>query len=665
MVGRVARILVLASLLSLFILSALPRGYGQATAQDLALLGIALNPPSPVRKGDIVEVTTEIQNQGNQSLGYPSERIMVQFSYLGARAAGTFAAETKTLFFLDPGDKTTFSAELDTLVPQSGKSALPGGSYRISAQVFVQHVGPQGEITSEEPGGRTSTTLVVLEGETKPDLVLKEITFPSGPIIGKDDSFLLGATIYNGGTEDAETVEVSFSSRLKGQITFEDEGIDETGDELKRGPPEEASSVFLTSPFSKPPGIYLIRAWVDPSNMIEELDEGNNILTRSLFVVNTARMSWAYPSFPIPIGRDEQEEKIGAIAATPGIGQVERTTVIYFGSDDGTLYALDSSGRRLWQYQAEGAVKTAPVLLPDSEGAVAAIFFGSDDGHLYAIDNTGSLNWKYPSSGAIGPVKAAPAIRLGSGGEINAIYFGSDDGNLYALNPDGSLRWQFAAGAFIRTTPAIATVTEGGVQKTFIYFGSGDGNLYALEDQGDKAALRWTFPTGSFIKSSPEVAGQTIYFGSSDGHLYALFIDGTKKWQYPIEGEQPIGAVESTPLVTEDEGITAIYFGSNDGSLHKLEEDEDGEMREGWVFHEYRGGFLGPVRSSPVRRGEIIYFGSDDGTLYAVKDRGTSVSDEWAFPTRGPITGSPAIEGSALYLPSWEGHLYALNLGAD
>ncbi|MGQ9478248.1 MAG: outer membrane protein assembly factor BamB family protein, partial [Candidatus Bipolaricaulia bacterium] len=330
-------------------------------------------------------------------------------------------------------------------------------------------------------------------------------------------------------------------------------------------------------------------------------------------------------------------------------------TVIYFGSNDGHLYALNApDGTERWKYPTQGAVTATPVVAQDR------IYFGSDDGHLYALKSEGSLAWQFPASGepAIGAVKAAPALLKDSSGAVQAIYFGSDDGSLYALNPDGSLRWKFATGAFVRTTPAI------GPDGT-IYFGSGDGNLYALEDQGDKALLRFSFSTGSFIKSSPRILNETVYFGSSDGHLYALFLDGTKKWQYPLEGETkcapPIGAVEATPLIVFEDGVTAIYFGSANGGLCKVE-DRGSEGLGQWQFKEYNGIPLGPIRSSPIRQGKMIYFGSDDGTLYAVQDRGSTVSDEWAFPTRGAITGTSAIDGNTLYLPSWEGHLYALKL---
>ena len=53
------------------------------------------------------------------------------------------------------------------------------------------------------------------------------------------------------------------------------------------------------------------------------------------------------------------------------------------------------------------------------------LYFGSDDGHIYALDKiNGTVLWKY----YIGvPVKSSPVI---SG---NALYIADYDGNLYAF----------------------------------------------------------------------------------------------------------------------------------------------------------------------------------------------------------------------------------------
>jgi eukaryotic-like serine/threonine-protein kinase len=53
--------------------------------------------------------------------------------------------------------------------------------------------------------------------------------------------------------------------------------------------------------------------------------------------------------------------------------------MVYFGSDDKHLYALDiKTGQQKWKFETEDQVFSSPVI---SGGMV---YFGSNDGHLYA-----------------------------------------------------------------------------------------------------------------------------------------------------------------------------------------------------------------------------------------------------------------------------------------
>jgi len=68
---------------------------------------------------------------------------------------------------------------------------------------------------------------------------------------------------------------------------------------------------------------------------------------------------------------------------------------IYFGSDDGNVYAVDSAkGRQLWQFTTGGPVDSTPAI----SGGLA--YFGSYDGKFYAVDaKSGALRWKFATSG--------------------------------------------------------------------------------------------------------------------------------------------------------------------------------------------------------------------------------------------------------------------------
>ena len=75
------------------------------------------------------------------------------------------------------------------------------------------------------------------------------------------------------------------------------------------------------------------------------------------------------------------------VRSSPAIGS---DGTIYFGSDDGYLYALDRSGALEWRYETGLPVRSSPAI-----GADGTIYFGSDDGYLYALDRNGALNWRY------------------------------------------------------------------------------------------------------------------------------------------------------------------------------------------------------------------------------------------------------------------------------
>ena len=73
--------------------------------------------------------------------------------------------------------------------------------------------------------------------------------------------------------------------------------------------------------------------------------------------------------------------------------------VVYVGSQDGTVYALDlKHGCTYWTFQVEGEVRTGITLKStDINGGMqpSRVYFGDFNGHVYALDAiTGELNWK-------------------------------------------------------------------------------------------------------------------------------------------------------------------------------------------------------------------------------------------------------------------------------
>jgi glucose dehydrogenase len=126
---------------------------------------------------------------------------------------------------------------------------------------------------------------------------------------------------------------------------------------------------------------------------------------------------------------------------------VFKDNVIYFGGDDGNVYAVDAeTGRQIWKRATNGPVPATPAIVDGT------LYIGSYDGKFYALDTrTGALKWKVTTEGerrfeakglhGLQPKSQTIAdqfdVFLSSPVVVNGtVYVGSGDGNLYALDHD-------------------------------------------------------------------------------------------------------------------------------------------------------------------------------------------------------------------------------------
>src|SRR5262249_25094226 len=123
-------------------------------------------------------------------------------------------------------------------------------------------------------------------------------------------------------------------------------------------------------------------------------------------------------------------------------------------------------------------------------GVDGTIYFGADDGRLYALDPNGSPRGVLSLGSA--PVRSGPVI-----GPDGTIYV-TAGGNLYAVRPDGVLKWSLVTGNTEISSPALASDGT-------IYFGSGS-RLYAVKDNGSSGTEKWEFEAVGSVVSSPLVA---------------------------------------------------------------------------------------------------------------------------------------------------------------
>lgn len=312
-----------------------------------------------------------------------------------------------------------------------------------------------------------------------------------------------------------------------------------------------------------------------------------------------------------------------------------------------------------WKFATGDRVVSSPVW------AEGVLYFGSDDGNVYAVDAaTGRQKWKFRSGG---PVPASPAIAGG------LVYFPSYDGRFYAVEAQtGALRWKTATGGERRfeakglhgmqpksqtfpdpydiflSSPVVAAGT--------VYFGSGDGNFYALDAASGE--LRWKFQTGDVVHASPAYAGGTLYFGSWDSYFYAVdAATGKEKWRFH-GGEDPFVhnqvGFQSSPVVAD--GV--VYTGCRDSNVYAL---DAATGKEKWRFNN-RGSW---VISSPAVAGGKVVFGTSDSSLFHAVEAATGKA-VYQQDTKAFVFSSPAVAGDVVYLGVLNGTLEArdLNTGA-
>jgi eukaryotic-like serine/threonine-protein kinase len=341
----------------------------------------------------------------------------------------------------------------------------------------------------------------------------------------------------------------------------------------------------------------------------------------------------------------------GRVTASPAVADGR----VYVGSFDGRFYALDAaSGVQLWKFTTEGERRFAAKHLHGAEPAAetmpdpfdvflsspvvggSLVYFGSGDGNVYALDaQSGALAWKFHTGDV---VHASPALADGT------LYVGSWDSYFYALDAaSGQERWRFKTGV----DPAIHN--QEGIQSSavvadgLVYFGCRDSKLYALEVASGKE--RWAYANhGSWVISSPAVRDGVLYFATSDsGLVHALdaksgaqvFSLEFKHWPFfsspTLAGDLLYIGSHSGKLVAIDlksHGLAWSFVTEgaqqNAGAYTKADGTPNYEAVFGDFFYDdmvsgvQRMLSVGAVLSTPVVDDDTVFFGSWDGELYAL-----------------------------------------------
>jgi len=311
----------------------------------------------------------------------------------------------------------------------------------------------------------------------------------------------------------------------------------------------------------------------------------------------------------------------------------QRAGRIYVGSNDGTLYALETAdARRVWK-QEVGAVSSRPLV---HRGRV---YVGTDDGTLYCIDEMdGSIRWQYESRGAI----LEPPVVV-----EDSILFANEADHVYALDRQtGDVRWQYK----IETPEEFTLRGHAGITLLgdLAVTGFSDGSLVALRAASGTVAWAVSLKEGeerfTDVDSTPVLVDNVLYATSSATGLHAVSAEGEIVWQVKAKGAGPVSSDgDRLFMAAANEGLFAVDFGGN----------------VLWRQGAHGGGE--PAR--PVVSKSYVFFPlSDAGLFVAEKHSGRVV--QYFDPGSG-VSSPPTLIGDEMYVLSNGGTLYAFYADAD
>lgn len=328
--------------------------------------------------------------------------------------------------------------------------------------------------------------------------------------------------------------------------------------------------------------------------------------------------------------------------------------IVYVGSDDGQLYAIDAdTGRQRWMHRTGGPVASSPAV------GGGRVYVVSYDGRLHALDAaTGAVQWKFATQGErrfeakglhgmqprtqtfadpFDVYLSSPVLAEG------LVIFGSGDGQVYALDAaTGAQRWTIKTGDVVHAAPAYA---EGRV-----FVGSWDGRFYALDAKTGRelwhaqGGVDTLMANQQGFQSSPAVANGMVYTGSRDANLYAFDArSGQEKWRFPTGASWVI----TSPAVHAGR----VYFATSDTSLVHAVDAATGQP----VWQQQAPAYL---FASPSLADDVLLQGALNGSLQA-RDL-ASGELLWDFQTEGSqanlgwaLTSQRKLNAAMLFPTSW------------
>lgn len=245
--------------------------------------------------------------------------------------------------------------------------------------------------------------------------------------------------------------------------------------------------------------------------------------------------------------------KYRASGPSTSFARIERSIVFGTRNDEWISVALDS-GKANWTFRdasrdPQCGIRTAPV----TDGS--AVYFATHDGAIFALNSSGHKIWtQRPSS----PVTTSLFLYK------DVLYFGTNDRHIHGVNPaDGSPLVKLKTpgvpkGRFARSH-------EGERDAKYVFAlsktdGHDQGLVMAFRDEFD--SVLWASPSeGEWMSEQPHLWNDWIIAGNCKGDITAYnSADGKPAWTDHVKGcIRSFGHDESTLYIGVQEGTVYAY----------------------------------------------------------------------------------------------------------
>jgi outer membrane protein assembly factor BamB len=272
-----------------------------------------------------------------------------------------------------------------------------------------------------------------------------------------------------------------------------------------------------------------------------EAIHGAPVIDGSLVIVPLANTRESLVAFDLFNGKPRWKQQYGDIE----VSLLLYDQKLFLANTAGFFFCADrATGVEKWRFEIPDNTKLKGIRSsPAADSSI--VVFGADDGSLYALDaQTGKMRWKH---GSDAPVVAAPAIAAGR------VVVGNLHGLVRALDLlSGRLLWTYAAGApvFGHTLMVDDLAVVVTVAGTMTGLSAADGSVV------------WTINAGGPMNAGAAAAGGVIFAGTLNREIVAVrATDGVILGKTPAGGRiksPPVIAQERVFVATDDKSLLSF-----------------------------------------------------------------------------------------------------------